>query len=291
MPRLPRIRTQVALATRHKVHGWSDGAHPSVHAGRSLDFHDVRAYVRGDDVADVDWRASARAGSLLVRRHVAERRATLVVAMATGVEMTALASPTDPRAEVALDVAATLGALALQTGDYTGMLWWAGGPRSARPTTRAVQVEQMLSMVEQSMTGGGAAPGLSDLLDATAAAARRPGLVAVVCGDDPFDADVESRLRRLSARHEVLVVMVPDLDPTDPAVSSSEVVGLDGRRLSRALRADPRLREEVAADRAQRRAQRAAVSSSLGIRLREVSRREDAVSAVLTMVGRSAHVA
>ena len=123
MPRLTRVHTEVMLATRGKVSGWLDGAHQSVNAGRSLEFHDVREYVRGDDVSDIDWKASARGGQLLVQRHVAERRTTLLIALATGRSMAAMADPSTVKRDLMLDAAATLASLALASGDYVGMRW------------------------------------------------------------------------------------------------------------------------------------------------------------------------
>ena len=149
MPRLTRVHTEVMLATRGKVSGWLDGAHQSVNAGRSLEFHDVREYVRGDDVSDIDWKASARGGQLLVQRHVAERRTTLLIALATGRSMAAMADPSTVKRDLMLDAAATLASLALASGDYVGMLHFgAPGAVAARPSTRAVRVERMLTEAE-----------------------------------------------------------------------------------------------------------------------------------------------
>ena len=36
--------------------------------GRSLDYDDLRDYVPGDEVRDIDWKATARHGSPLVKR-------------------------------------------------------------------------------------------------------------------------------------------------------------------------------------------------------------------------------
>ena len=48
-----------------------DGEHGSIHKGRSMDFDDLREYVLGDDVKDLDWKATARSGRPLVKRFVA----------------------------------------------------------------------------------------------------------------------------------------------------------------------------------------------------------------------------
>ena len=48
--------------------GLLDGQYTAMTSGRSLDFDDLRSYVPGDDVKDIDWKSSARAGEDLAKR-------------------------------------------------------------------------------------------------------------------------------------------------------------------------------------------------------------------------------
>lgn len=266
MARLTRVRTEVMLATRGKVSGWLDGAHPSVNAGRSLEFHDVREYVRGDDVADIDWKASARRGELLVQRHVAERRTTLLLALATGQSMAAMAGPSTLKRELMLDTAATLASLALAGGDYVGMLHWgAAGAIAARPSTRAVRVERMLTQAERACAPTCPDGNLPVLLERTGTSIRRRSIVAVVTGDIDVDANLELHLRRLAVQHAVVHVVVPDVDPTDERISRPVYDLVEGRELPRALLDDPALAAAWRADVADRATRRSAALSRFAI--------------------------
>ena len=51
-----------------------EGEYASVYSGRSMELNDLREYVRGDDVRDLEWKASARSGQLLVKRFIATRK-------------------------------------------------------------------------------------------------------------------------------------------------------------------------------------------------------------------------
>lgn len=293
MARLTRVRNAVALATRHRVGGLYDGVHSSLHAGRSMEFNDLRQYVRGDDVAEVDWKASARSGgSILVKRHIAERRATLMVAVATGRGLAGMASPAETKVDVAVQVAGAFGAIATQHGDYVGLLWCDGDDvRAARPSTREVELERMLGNIEDASGAGRLPADLGRLLEVTASTLRRRGIVVVVCDDVDIDTHLESRLRRLVVQHEVLMVTLADLDPTDPTIANSPVIGLDDHReLLRDLRRDPTLREAVRADRAERAARRTAVLSRLSIPQLHLSGTDGLVPAVLGLVGRNRRV-
>lgn len=266
MPRLTRVHTEVMLATRGKVSGWLDGAHQSVNAGRSLEFHDVREYVRGDDVSDIDWKASARGGQLLVQRHVAERRTTLLIALATGRSMAAMANPSTVKRDLMLDAAATLASLALASGDYVGMLHFgAPGAVAARPSTRAVRVERMLTEAEKASTLTSPDADLAVLLERTGASIRRRGIVAVITGDVDIDANLEARLRRLAVQHTVFLVVVPDMDPTNEQLSRA-VHDLDAARdLPRAILAHPTLAAAWRADVAERALRRNTALARLAI--------------------------
>ncbi len=292
MARLTRVRRAVALATRHRVGGLYEGAHSSLHAGRSMEFNDLREYVRGDDVAEIDWKASARSGgNLLVKRHIAERRTTLMVAVATGRDFAGMASPTEKKVDVAVQVAGVFGSIATQHGDYVGVLRCDGDDiRADRPSTRDVELERMLGHIEEASGVGNATANLGRLLEVTATTLRRRGIVVVVCDDVDIDADLESRLRRLVVQHEVILITIADLDPTDPAIATSSVVGLDDHReLLRELRADPQLRDAVRADRAERAANRTAALSRLAISHLHLTGTDGLVPAVLTLIRSHRH--
>lgn len=286
MARLTRVRRAVALATRHKVGGLYEGVHSSLHAGRSMEFNDLREYVRGDDIAEIDWKASARHGSMLVKRHVAERRTTLMVAVATGQGLAGMASPTETKVDVAVQAAGALGSIATQHGDYVSLLWCNGADvRAARPSTRDVELERMLGHIEDSSGAQAPAADLSRLLEVTATTLRRRGIVVVICDDIDIDADVEARLRRLVVQHEVMVVTLSDLDPTDPAIGQTPVIGLeDHRELPREMLHDSRLRDAIRTDRQQRSARRTAALSRLSISHLHLTGTDGLVPAVLGLV-------
>ena len=292
MARLTRVRRAVALATRKRVGGLYEGVHSSLHAGRSMEFNDLREYVRGDDVAEIDWKASARSGgSLLVKRHIAERRTTVMVAVATGRSLAGMANPTETKSDIAIQVAGAFGSIATQHGDYVGLMWCEGAEvRADRPSTRDVELERMLGHIEEACGAERPEADLGRLLEVTATTLRRRGIIVVLCDDVDIDAHLETRLRRLVVQHDVMVVTLADLDPTDPAIANSPVVGLDDHReLLRDLRRDKQLHEAIRADRADRAARRTAALSRLSISHLHLSGTDGLVPAILGLVRRHRH--
>jgi uncharacterized protein (DUF58 family) len=58
---------------RHAVHSLLAGRHRSKLRGRGLDFDEVRKYVAGDDIRNIDWRVTARVGTTHTKVFTEER--------------------------------------------------------------------------------------------------------------------------------------------------------------------------------------------------------------------------
>ena len=69
-----KVKANLSIYARQKTINILDGAYVSVYKGRSMDFDDLRPYVVGDNVKDIDWKSSSRSRNLLIRRFVAEKR-------------------------------------------------------------------------------------------------------------------------------------------------------------------------------------------------------------------------
>ncbi|MQW77202.1 DUF58 domain-containing protein [Nocardioides sp. dk4132] len=293
MALLTKVKTRVTLHARRKVAGLLDGQYAATQSGRSLDFADLRAYVPGDDVADIDWLATARHGDLLVRRYVAERRHTVLLVVDTGRELSALASwedgDGDLKRDVAVTVAGLVGWVAISHGDYVGLVCSTeDGPAVQRPTTRELPLERMLELVVRSSATDSPPQRTLDLLDYAAGVVRRRTIMVLVLGDVACDHELEARLARLLAQHELLVVTLADVDPTRPGRSGRRVrdVGTGRGFPDFAARSAALAAEVAVADRA-RAEQRAAVLTRLGVPHVHVEREDRAVTELLTLMDRT----
>ena len=57
----------VNFLPRQPIRRLLSGRHASRLRGRGLMFEEMRSYVPGDDIRDIDWRATARTGTPFVR--------------------------------------------------------------------------------------------------------------------------------------------------------------------------------------------------------------------------------
>jgi uncharacterized protein (DUF58 family) len=97
------------------------GAYLSHFKGRGMDFEELREYMPGDDVRNIDWNVTNRMGRPFVKRFREERELGVILALdisASG----AFGSIHHSKRESAVEIAATLAASAARSGDKIGLL-------------------------------------------------------------------------------------------------------------------------------------------------------------------------
>ena len=120
---LTPVKSKLFIVAHRRHRGLLDGEYASVFHGRSLDYDDLREYVPGDEVRDIDWKATARHGSPLVKRYVASRKQTVMFVVDTGRGMAAAdAAAASPRRRSPSRRPALVGYLALRHGDLVGLV-------------------------------------------------------------------------------------------------------------------------------------------------------------------------
>ncbi|RDH77103.1 DUF58 domain-containing protein [Mycolicibacterium moriokaense] len=204
---LNRARSHFGTDTR----GLLEGGRYSLLHSRSLEFDDLRPYVRGDDVRDIDWKASARSGSVLIKRFVDEKHHKILLVADAGRNMTAAAPSGEAKADVAANILGAVGLITLGRADQVGMVYGdARGSVNIRQGRGETHIENMLHRYYGHAL---AEPGLSSIvcqLDYVATHYRRPMLVVVVSDEPDVDDRLTDVARRLAGRHDVIWAMVSD---------------------------------------------------------------------------------
>lgn len=294
---LTRIKARLSIHAHRKVRGLLEGEYAAIHAGRGIDFNDLREYVRGDDVKDIDWKASARSRQLLVKRYVAERKHTVLLCVSTGRSMAALggvgpgsAVPTSKR-ELAVFVAGVTGYLAVQHGDIIGLVHGdAARQHAARPGSGELHLERLLGTVHDAIGPDGPPGDLTALLRHVVRTVRRRTILLLVTDEPAVTEEQAMLLRRLAVQHEVLFLTVGDLDPTTSAMAGSRLLDIDaGAEVPAWLRRDAQLHRELAtlvADQAHEMRRRL---DQLGIVQEQVHDLDGAVTAIFRLLERHRH--
>ena len=215
---MPSLITQVKSklfihSSRKSMHAL-DGAHASLLRGRSLDFEDLRTYEYGDEVRDIDWRATARLGTPLVKRSRAMRMQTVLFVVDTGRSMTALAADERPKKDLAILATGALGILTLRHGDdFTAIYGDAQGARRLAPGRSEGALEHALRTLSGAIDRSTSPNDRDALLAHVTRTVSRRMIVVVVTDAAPVTDETERILRRLRVQHDVLWLTVRDADP------------------------------------------------------------------------------
>ena len=121
----PDYETLNALSARIRFKHYSrsssvaDGAFPSVFRGQSMEFEDLRPYGPGDNLRDMDWKASSRSGMPMVRNYVADKRKQIIFMADTGKTMRGIMPDGTDKRECSILTIASAAYLAGRSGaDY-----------------------------------------------------------------------------------------------------------------------------------------------------------------------------
>lgn len=98
-----------------------DGAATAVVRGQGTEFDSLREYVVGDDVRDIDWRATARRRDVMVKTWRPERDRRVLIVLDTS-RLSAARLEDAPRLDAQIEAALLLAALASRAGDRVSLV-------------------------------------------------------------------------------------------------------------------------------------------------------------------------
>src|SRR5882757_8871024 len=112
---------RLEMRTNRLVNDTMVGAYLSHFKGRGMDFEELREYVPGDEVRDIDWNVTYRMGRPFVKRYREERELGVILALDVSASG-AFGSVRRSKRESAAEIAATLASSAARSSDKVGLL-------------------------------------------------------------------------------------------------------------------------------------------------------------------------
>lgn len=112
---------RIEVRTNRLVNDMMVGAYLSHFKGRGMDFEELREYIPGDEVRDIDWNVTYRMGRPFVKRYREERELALVLALDIS-GSSAFGSVRHSKREFAAEIAGTLAISATRSSDKVGLL-------------------------------------------------------------------------------------------------------------------------------------------------------------------------
>jgi uncharacterized protein (DUF58 family) len=215
---LNRVRAQLnfdprSVAVRLRSNRILEGGHTSLQFGRSDDFVDLREYVIGDDVRDIDWKASARSPQLVVRRYVAEKAQEFLLVADTGANLLATAPSGERKRDLALLALGAVGLIASAQSDKISLVFGDDRGSSIEPgKTGEDHLEQILTLINNTHIEVGNASNIVRQLEFIAANLDKRYAIYIVCDEPRVTQELVAAAMAVRGRNTIHWLLIEDLD-------------------------------------------------------------------------------
>ena len=210
-----QIRTKVGIHAMKKSSNIFDGSYKSIYQGNGLDFENLREYIPGDSIRDIDWKASSRSGKVLVKRYIAEKKHNIMVVYDTGRRMTGHTKGMQVKRELTRDIGGVLSFLAAQNGDSVGAIY------NHNSMIKYFQLKTGLSNVEMILTKYDKEKfddydaDIEKSLEYIIRNIRRRMIIFIVTDAYGIRSISDNMLKKLAFGHDVFVISVGDAGMTE----------------------------------------------------------------------------
>jgi uncharacterized protein (DUF58 family) len=205
----------IELRTRGLVNSIFGGEYQSVFRGQGMEFAEVREYMAGDDVRNIDWNVTARMAHPYVKKHVEERELSVLLAVdLSGSEH--FATHGRFKAEVAAEIAAVLALSAVRNNDRVGLVIFSDHIEHVVPLKKGRRHVLRLIRDVLAFQAKGRGTDIPAGLDYAARLLPHRGILVVLSdfvppsGDDASVARWERTFRLVSKRHDVVAIRISD---------------------------------------------------------------------------------
>ncbi|WP_099025114.1 DUF58 domain-containing protein [Mycolicibacterium palauense] len=292
---LNRVRAQLdfdprSAGLRFRAHRVLEGGHTSLQFGRSDDFVDLREYAIGDDVRDIDWRASARNPHLVVRRYVAEKSQEFLLVADTGANMLAESPGGERKRDLALLALGAVGLIACAQADKISVVFGDDRGSSMEPgKTGEEHLEQILTLLGGTDIEIGNASNIVRQLRFIASHLEKRYATYIVCDQPSVTPELVEAAMAVRARNALHWILIEDRDVLGHPGAADEVLDVaTGRALLTPTVLGTRVLEAYRRAEAARVAQWQAFAEQLGSPFVRIGARTD-IGPALTYLAQGQH--
>lgn len=198
---------KIELACRRLVSELFAGDYHSAFKGRGIEFAQIREYVPGDDVRQIDWNATARFDRPYIKQFIEERELTVMLLVDVSGSM-AFGTAGRLKRQLAVEFCATIAISALTNNDRVGLLLFTDRVEKLIPPKKGRR--HVLRLIRDLLVcePHGRGTNLGCALDAASRVMRRAGTLFLV--SDFIAPESEAGLRVAGKRHDCIAVTIQD---------------------------------------------------------------------------------
>ena len=201
----------IEITTSRLVNNVFAGEYHSVFKGKGMEFNEVREYVPGDDIRDIDWNVTAKTGAPHTKKFTEEREMT-VIFMVDVSASEYFGTRARPKSEVVAEICALLAFSAIKNNDRVGILFFSDEvekfitpQKGKRHVLRVVREILTFKPKGKGTNLNAALRGLNDIV-------RRSATVFLF--SDFFAQGYERLLKISHKKHDMICVSVEDISET-----------------------------------------------------------------------------
>ncbi len=210
MNHILKIQAKVSVYAKKKTSNIFDGSYKSIYTGNGLDFENLREYIPGDNIRDIDWKASARNKNLLIKQYIAEKKHNVMLVFDTGKNFLADTQSGEIKKEVALTAGGTLAYLAAHNRDNVGAIYNRNGMIQFYPLRMGMNhLEHILTSYErEDFTGYDS--DINKTLEYIIKNIPKKMIIFVITDAGGIHNISDNTIKKLCVQHDLLFVSIGD---------------------------------------------------------------------------------
>ena len=266
MKYITKIQARVSIAARKKTSNIFDGSYKSIYTGNGFDFENLREYIPGDSIRDIDWKASARSKNLLVKQYIAEKKHNLMLVFDTGKSFLADTAKNESKKEVAIIAGGTLAYLSAHNGDNIGAIYNRGGLIQFHPLRMGLgNLERILTSYDKEDFSGFDSD-LNKSLEYIIRNISKRMIIVIISDAGGIRKIDDNTLKKLCFRHDVLAISIGDATVTGKHsydVKKSIYVSDYISKNKKLMKLEQQVREQIASENTEKLVRHAIVSAKI----------------------------
>lgn len=203
---LKQVR-QIEIRTRGLVNQVFSGEYHSVFKGRGMEFSEVREYIFGDDVRNIDWNVTARFGHPFIKIFEEERELSVILLVDLSGSLS-FGSVDKTKQQIAVELSAILAFSALKNNDKVGLFLFSDKiekfipPRKGKTHVLRIIRELLSFKPEGNMTN------IKTALEYMNHTIKKKSIVFLI--SDFIDEGYEKILRIVGKKHDLIGLVIND---------------------------------------------------------------------------------
>ena len=203
---LQKVRL-IEIKTRHVVNDIFGGEYHSAFKGKGMEFAEVREYVPGDDIRDIDWNVTARTGKPFIKKFDEERELTVMLMI--DVSASGFYGTGDTlKSDLTVELSSVLSFSAIKNNDKVGLILFSDKiekfipPQKGKSHVMRIIRELIFYKAEDQKTD------ISQAIEFVQKVVKRKSVIFLL--SDYLDSSFHKPLCHLNNKHDVVSIKFDD---------------------------------------------------------------------------------